>query len=287
MPVTRFAVRALGSKKIIKPILNITSKQWKALLNRIALKEVKLNIPNKPGLTAQKTIIPEGGMPEAKGVMNAFQPAEEVPYARLVESRMRRDLKGAPAEMVDRTVDYPYGHAFIKLKDPRFSVPTGSMATKPPDVNVLQGGIEGLKYETRVFPPFKGRAERVVKAMKDRGPEGRPRVTKAEKEIRELEKATGHVEGAGLSQTDDMIMQAATLDGMWAEIGGARSVEGRHWKNLVERARGKPDLTANEYFIRIGLKWIEDPVKTKRYNPIEVKSLEKIWAKVMKKVEGK
>jgi len=284
MPITKFVARAIGSKKIIKPVLNITSKQWKALLNRIAVREVKLNVPGKPGLTAQKTVIPERGLPEAEGVMNAFQPEKEVPYARLIESRMRRDLKGAPSEITDRTVDFPYGQAFLKLKDPRFSIPTGQQAKIPPSASVMTGGLEGLKYERRVFPPFKGRAERVVKAMEHRGPEGRPRITKAEKEMRELEKATGHVEGAGLSQTDEMVMRAATLDGMWTEIGGARSVEGRHWKNLVERARGKPDLTANEYFIRMGLRWIEDPVKTKRYNPIEVKSLEKIWARVMKRV---
>ncbi len=268
-------------KMLLKPALKMTQAQWKRLLEKVVLKEEQAGV---------RAFLPaEEATGEAVGRLFEHEPMTSKVYGRLYEPGASPELGRRPIDLpwVDAVKEYISGGGRLSAETKR--IPPVKELVPPQGVvpgrglsreEVLQKA--GGEYQMKYWRPVKTTGENI-----------RPAVTEAEREqrllkLREerkkqkvLQEAQGSIQkvtGKTGKPSEELVVRALTLDQMWKFIGGGRSYTGRRWKVFKENAPGRYKVSdTKDYFYRVGLRWIEDPEKTRKRFPKEVKSLEEIW----------
>lgn len=223
-----------------------------------------------------------------RSVVGSKQPMEEVPYTRLMElsNEAETGLRYVPR-------DVPYGQGKWMAAQSRLGMMDKTLTpgtTMPPPADVLSYAGGQPSYQRRVFRPLGQTPERVGAAVESMQ---QPDVTQAVQQklsgratgaIEALQgptagKATGAIEA---TPAEKLVKDALILDSMWKDMGGGNSIDGRRWKILGQSARGRRKVKdAREHFMRVGLRWMQDPEGTAKIYPREVRMLEEEW-EVMK-----
>jgi hypothetical protein len=305
-----------------KPILNLTKKQWQVLLQRTFRRESKL-AGKKPGLTPEDRSLVQAVGIEDQVPDPAMMAMHERGGASLTDRRFReldkgRGIRKQPplmGELMDTTP--PEERTFGRLMKPGGEGMPGlpidlphplavkayaggkggltAMSETPPPMDLLTRR-RGGRFERRVYKPVKEEGERVKRnveaVMEDLTPrekakmkEARTRQATAEKDV-DKTKYVKDISEKHLA-VKDLQNQAMLMDGMWRFIGMGRSTTGKYWDMLREGARGRRKTESpRDYFIRCGMKWMNEPEKFAKNNKREAKSLETIYKEFMTAMEG-
>jgi len=244
MPVTHVA----------KPTMKVTDKQWKLLMERVAKRQP----------TGQASL---DVAPEAKGMVDSVMgqaPMEGQAYGRLMEPVM-----SGGQQIGKQPREYPFPEAVEKYMG-RGNKRIEPDMYKAPDADVLsmQGGKPS--YERRSYSQVpKESIQRSEAAAVDVEADLTKRkvMTQAEKSAQKVDKMP----------SEKLVKKAMVLDAMWKFVKGT-SITGRLWKKYSQSAKGRYKVKSpRDYFIRSGLRWMEDPEKFAKLNKREAKSLDVIW----------
>ena len=289
-------------RPFIKPVTKITSGQWKRLLERVVLRqEGKAAV--RAGLPAE-----ELGGQAVESVLGA-EPVNQRVYGRLYG---QIDLGG---ETLKRPMDYPWPEAVAryiqgkgalsaesrKLPSAKILRPPSGVIEASPEVAGRASGLapeEKLKllegkgsYEERIYRPIKPVAKKIQPAVEEAERERKKQMIQQARKLRPVKKSIERVKKGKVELqkpgSEELVNQALMLDQMWKFIGGKRSLTGKAWDMWRKSAPGRRKVSdARDYFYRVGLKWMEDPKRTARTYPREVKSLETIWKELMEAYGG-
>lgn len=208
------------------------------------------------------------------------QPTTETPYARLYPMTMAGDFPVRSGGPIDVRRDLATGMVRRGQigKGPMFESP----AEYVPPANVLSMGGAQPTYERRVFRPVGEKVTRAVTGAKAVAEEqARTQATRqadlvkrGRRMAKSIKAATGEV-----MPSEELVKTAESLDTMWkVMVKGKHTLLGKYWDRLRAGSRSRRKVADTwDYFIRMGLRWLEDPDKTRRMFPREVDSLESIW----------
>lgn len=271
-------------RKLVKPIAKLTKEQWERLLERVVLKQ-------EGGLV--KPLLPEAeaGSDALESVLGS-EPMQTKVYGRLYQNI---DLGG---ESMRQPRDYPWPEAVMRylkaegaLSAETKKLPEAKVLKMPGEVPAeeLSSALAPERvYERRIYRPIQYTAKKIKPAVDERKRELEQAAKSRLKQIKPVEKSLKKVIKGKVDvtkqtpETDQLVRNAITLDQMWKFIGGKRSYTGKLWDSYRKQARGRRKVKeARDYFYRVGLKWIEDPDRTAKTYPREVKSLETIWKEMM------
>jgi len=252
---------------LVKPLFKLSKTQVKRLLERsFSRKEIAKTVE---GAHPQQLFNPEmmakPTQPIGEGIMK-FQPPSERTFGRLYN-------KNVPEGGLPKAQDYPYPEAYLRLmKDKGSSLkaaeesipPTDALfKTRPGSPQELAGGFG---YERRTFKGVGPSAERVGKALKP------------------IEEAASET-----VPTNEVLQGGLLMDVMWKNlIRGKRTMAGRSWEELRQASNMRNKIPdAREYFIRCGLKYMEDPAKLAKYAPREARLIEHLLSEYKQAVKGR
>lgn len=283
--------RAKESGKTVKPRTKLTGPQWQRMVERIVLKS-----EGTPGSGNYK--VKSGGLPEqygdeARQLMDEAAPATRRIYSRL---NMRRHLNSTPGAGPDDYVnvpkDLPYGEALETLaRDPkrysaeRYRMPTG---------NVMSFGDQP-GFEKRMYRPVGDVVERAKKAADEVAMELKKEGKTASEESK-LRKMAGQVNPSAKGNSAasniqavtkqspedahvDLIRQGVALDQIWKYfVKGLKTTTGKYWKAMQGRRGGRvSNIHTRDYFIRQGLRYLENPKSFATKYPDQAQSLKALW----------
>lgn len=293
-----------------KPILSLTKKQWTRLLERVLRREqfesravrgltqsdraladavgIAEDVPD-PAMDAARSRALQGltrgefqslgrgeafATPTMGGMMDVAPPHERT-FGRLMAPG-QGDLPGRP-------VDLPHPLAVKAYAGGKGGLAAPSEIPPPVDLLTRRGGG---RYERRVFKPVKAEGERVKSAVDEVGPElnakQRKELMEASRKKERAQLDTKQVKGKMNVAIEDLQSQAMLLDSLWRFVGMGRSTTGKYWDMLRKGSRGKKKTeSARDYFIRAGLRWLNDPDRYAKNNSREAKSLERIYREFM------
>lgn len=281
--------RAKQSGKTVKPRLDLTGPQWQKMMERILLKTE--GTPGKGDYKVGSAGLPQQYGPEARQMMDELAPATNRIYSRLNERKM---IGGNPHEVIKQPRDLPYGEAIEQLaRDPkRFTAERYSL----PQGNVMSYG-DDPGYEKRTFRPVGEVVERARSAaeeiQKELALSATEKARKAEAllqkqatqtsagtgqaAITNVQKAVGAENTEGLSI--DLIKQGVALDQIWKYlVKGLKTQTGKEWKLHLMRQGGRgKGLQPRDYFLRQGMRWLENPEEFAKRYPKEAQSIEVLW----------
>jgi len=271
--------------KFVKPIAKLTKGQWERLLERIVLKQEGNMI---------KPVLPEAeaGGEVLNNVLNS-EPVRTRIYGRVYQNI---DLDG---ENLRQPKDYPWPEAVMRylkangeLSAETRKLPEAKVFKMPREIpkEELGSALAPEKvYERRVYRPIQYTAKKIKPAVDEHKRELERAAASRLKQVKPVEKSLKKVTKGKVDltkqtpETDQLVKNAITLDQMWKFIGGKRSYTGKLWDTYRKQARGRRKVKeARDYFYRVGLKWIEDPDRTAKIYPREVRSLETVWKEMMK-----
>ena len=243
-----------------KPRITVTNKQWKLLMERV--------VKRQP--TGQASLDPSA---EAKPMIDSVMgqaPAVEKNYGRLYEP-----IQSGQEMIGKQPRDYQLPEAMGRYMNRGNEPLTAHKGPIPPaDVLSTQGGK--VSYERRNFVDVPTESvHRSEAAAVDVGAD-----LKKRKVLTQAEKSAGKVEGTGTGAmpAEKLVKKAMILDSMWKFIGGGRSTTGRLWKQYSKTAKGRRKVQdPRDYFIRSGLRWMDDPEKYSKTAGRESRSLDTIW----------
>ncbi len=300
-----------------KPRMQLTSKQWQRLVERVALRETQAPTGVNPQ-GAYESFLPTGikSAPGRKGgadiglrpgeageaafdMMSTQEPLVERLYSRLTIPQYRR------GEYMGRSIeDRPYGEAMLRLAHLRRKLPLEEMKKiqnpVPPEVKILSTGATseaklpfGISYEKRQFTKLKRpKVEQAadVAELVRRDIERERRILSAKEARKKRLEAKRKAEAVeGVKETRDQTVQKLDIDKMTQQayildhmyrlfIKRKNTHAGRHWANLL-KARGgtAKKLSIKDYFQRVGLRFFNDPEGAGKTFRREYKLLEKYW----------
>lgn len=305
----------MASRVLIKPLLKVSDKQWRSLLQRIILRQ--------PAKGMIETQLPQEALGAATDVMGSA-PLEKRVYGRLYE---QSGIEGVPK----KPLDLPWESASMayRANPERFApaeeaVPMADvlrvkrsptkvsgvaqeaydrgfakdLADLEPWMDIPERTKKPVTYERRVFRPVKEGTDRAVAAAEEEAKQQEKQVRIESKLRKKQEGQVGVATGAMESPTqtlgktvdrDRLFKEALLLDTVWKDfIGGGRTLTGRAWGGYLgdeaKRYRGqlKSGMTPRDYFQMVALKWLHEPEKTLKRYPREVRSIEKIFQEVEK-----
>ena len=257
-----------------------SATQYAALLERAAL---RMDSPNQT-----TTLLNRNQMREAFQLMGSEAPQTKV-YSRLYEQIERG---GA---LVDQPRDYPYVEAYMRHARAKKANPDKpQLFTKPytsvPPAEVMSIGrsgrpgevAPGIVHEQRVYRPVAGEtADRTLSASRAVEAEKRREASMARQKFEKQAQTVQASAQAVTKQTtpgDEILKQGLLLDRMWKFVGGKRTYTGKAWEVYRRGSRGRvKPKDARDYFLRCGLRWLEDPDTFAKNSPREAKSLKEIW----------
>jgi hypothetical protein len=290
------------ARYLIKPALKLTSKQWKKLLERVVLRQTskgtEARLPASVTkeaalepfslLSGRKKVPSElpltSGEPTTSLPPEAMDVLSRAPGRQRVLGRLYEHESLGGGEEITRAKDYPWLDALNKyMQEPGKYTP--EVKHRPP-TDVLSFGAKtkatpsGVSYEQKIFRPVKEPAERARRATIEAEAERAAEAKIQKKAISKYGAPIKKVDKLKVAEipTEERLKQAAVLDQVWKALGGKRTLTGRSWEMFRQSSRGRrkaPD--AREYFIRVGLRWMENPEAAAKIYPREVRSMRSIF----------
>lgn len=149
-------------------------------------------------------------------------------------------------------------------------------STSPPPLDVLRLRQGKSTYERRIWKPIKGSAERARKAVRELEREARKEQTKKVK-TRVGQQARKVTKGS--AKVSEVYDKALLWDRVWKEtIRAKTSLSGQRWTQLMRQSPGGYKMKhPRDFFIRQGLKWMEDPERFAKAHPEIAKELKRAF----------
>ena len=259
----------------IKPIIKLTKEQWREVLRRVFEKEVKLT-------------------PKAAGELMKYEPpvtremgtlARDIPigvgeavrgFERLPIEEARAKYFASPESYVTPSAVEPSVKEMAALPPPGSPLGASEMAKRIAYERLNFEPIipSGTRQAVGVIRKEAGAAEKeaLIKraglTLEDIRPGVRPEQVLAEKGIQT---------GVEVPPVAQVVQTALIGDSLWKEIGGAKSIAGKRWRELLDSSRGAVKShfkTGRDYFISSYYRWKQDPLKFRKNYPREAKLLE-------------
>jgi hypothetical protein len=273
----------MPSLKNLKPIVKVTEKQWKGILERVLSKEggIKPQALQSPieGMAPREPINfgqQSGPIQPASVPQYGTSPIDELTQAvEPIDKTMGRLYRPSEVPGVNKPLDYPWAEArlrsiqdstLIPENNPRMPPTTRLRTVNPMSPENLANPNEfakGLAYERLNWKPIESQGEKVSRAF----------VAQA-------------MEEAGVKAAPEQIADTASIfSDLWKSKGGMRSEHGKHWEQLRSTSRLKESIPdAKSYFLKSATHWKESPETFSRQFPREAKRLSESWIHYM---EGK
>jgi len=306
------------SPEVGKARMALTSQQWKKLVERTILREVKTPNPlNRQGV--YEGVLPASAKDEAFAFMSKEAPIAEKHVTRIEIPQHRG------GEMIgDRIKEVPYEESFAELARIRAAHPELEepmlyglgrrkiRTPKYPDVTSLSVGARGrsgdighgASYEKKIFHDIRREtgeamdtAEYVKKDLEREAKRKAKRESvRAKRKRKKAEAAVmGEVEGTQSKTIQEldigrMVEQDRILAHMWKHYVRGRdrihSSAPKVWQNLrdkspgIAKGKGKTKITTRQFFKRVGMMWMADPELAKRtYGKVATGFIEDMWVR--------
>jgi len=237
-----------------------------------------VRLPTSRMLSGRTAMTASEGMPaEAAAVMGREPPTQRV-FGRVYGPEV-----GAGKDAFKQPMDYPWFEAMGKYMAPGSELTAETGHIPPADILSFgpktKAAPKGVSYERRIFRPVKEPGERAKRLTTEAKKEEVGEALEVKRKMRKVGGPLKKVEKLKVSETptEERLNQAVLLDQLWKSIGGKRTLLGRAWEMYRQGGRGRYKVDdARDYFIRVGLRYFENPEQAAKIYPREVRALKTI-----------